>query len=172
MTDKQKKTLLISAIIAGVVSLPMTWLTVQNARMSFPGGFGGMLPSGFASMSINVTGISGFVTFIIKSPLWFIVLIAIAANVLQLLRNSKSVEIPKLAEWITAIVAVVWTTVPILIALTSGQVTPAVGWLLGVFCAATPLACLWLERSAPAPAVEMPKAFNNSGSAPQDAECR
>lgn len=160
MTDKQRKTLLISAIIAGVISLPMTWLTVKNVSM-LPGGFAQMLP-GFASMSINITGFSGFVNLLIKSPLWFIVLIAIAANVLQLMRNSKSVEIPKLAEWITAIVAVVWTTFPILIAVINGQVTPAVGWLLGVFCAATPLACLWLERNVPAPVVEMSRSSSDS----------
>ncbi len=146
MTAKQKKTLLISAIVAGVLSLPMTWFTIQNAQVSFPGGFGGVFPSGFAAMSLNVTGFTGSVTMLIKAPLWFVIGVAIGANVLQLLRNSPSMEIPKLAEWITAIVGVVWITLPVLLALGSGRVTPALGWLLGTFCAVTPLVCLWLER--------------------------
>ncbi len=151
MTAKQKNSLIIAAIVAGLLSLPMAWLTVQNARLSIPGGFGGTFPSMLGSMSFNVTGFNGSVTFLIKAPIWFIVGVAIAANVLQLLRNSPSVEIPKLAEWITAIVGVIWTTIPILLALGSGRVTPALGWLLGVFCAATPLVCLWLERGAYTP---------------------
>ena len=151
MTPKQKKTLLISAILAGVLSIPMTWLSVRQASVSFAGGFGGMMPSGFAAMSMNVTGINGSVNLLFSAPIWFVVFVAIAANVLQLLRNSNSVEIPKLAEWITAIVAVVWTTLPIILVLGSGRITPALGWLLGMYCAITPLACLCLERAAAAP---------------------
>ena len=156
MTAKQKKTLLISAIVAGVISLPMTWFTIQNAQISFPGGFGGVFPSGFAAMSLNVTGFTGSVTMVIKAPLWFVIGVAIGANILQLLRNSPSVEIPKLAEWITAIVGVVWITLPVLLALGSGRVTPALGWLLGTFCAVTPLVCLWFERGQHTLPVSLP----------------
>ena len=173
MTAKQKNSLLIAAIVAGVLSLPMAWLTVQGARLSFPSGFGGTFPPGYGSMSFNVTGFNGNVTFLITAPLWFVVAVSIAANALQLSRNSQSVEIPKLAEWITALVGVIWTTLPILLTLESGHAKPALGWLLGVFCAATPLVCLWLERStfmplAPpsgAPHVDLPDSPQDSGPA-------
>ena len=74
--------------------------------------------------------------------LWFVVGVAIAANALQLMRSSNAFEISKAALWIVAIVAAVWMTIPLFVALFSGKATLGIGCLLGLCCAATALLCL------------------------------
>jgi len=54
-----------------------------------------MFNSAFGGMTIDVTGLNGHVTFLFKTPIWFIVCVAIAANALQLMGNSKTFAIPK-----------------------------------------------------------------------------
>ncbi len=79
-----------------------------------------------------------------KTPLWFVVVVAIAANILQLMRSSNAFSIPRIALWIVAIVAAVWITIPIMLALSSGKATLGIDWFFGLFCAAAPLACLFV----------------------------
>jgi len=144
MNPKQKNTLLAAGIVSGLVSLPMTWMTIRNAEMQIEGGFGNLFNSAFQGMTFDVTGLNGHVTLLFKTPLWFVVGVAIAANVLQLMRSSDTFAIPKIALWIVAIGAAIWITIPILMALSSGKATLGIGWFLGLFCAAAPLVCLFV----------------------------
>jgi len=143
MNPKQKNTLLAAGIVSGLVSLPMTWMTIRNAEMQIEGGFGNLFNSALQGMTFDVTGLNGHVTMLFKTPLWFVVVVAIAANVLQLMRSSDAFAIPKFALWIVAVAAAVWITIPIVMALFSGKATLGIGWFLGLFCAAAPLVCLF-----------------------------
>jgi hypothetical protein len=68
--------------------------------------------------------------------------VSVVAGLLQLMHYTQMFAIPKFVEWAAAIVAAVWTSDPMIILLFSGKATPGVGWFLGLFCAAAPLACL------------------------------
>lgn len=142
MNPKQKNTLLAAGIVSGLISLPMTWMTIRNAPMQIEGGFGNLFDSAFQGMTFDVTGLNGHVTLLFKTPLWFVVAVAVGANVLQLMRSSDAFAIPRIALWIIAVVAAIWITIPIMMALSSGRATLGIGWFLGLCCAAAPLLCL------------------------------
>lgn len=146
MTHPQKNTALAVAIIAAILSLPLTWMTIQNAQ--FQGGFGEILNTAFGGMAINVTGFNGHVTLLFKTPIWFIVCVAISASVLQLIDNSKAFAAPKFLQWLTSVLALLWVGFAVLIALFSGEATLGVGALLGLVAAIIPVVCLFMSRSA------------------------
>lgn len=147
MDSKQKNTLLAAGIVSGLVSLPMTWMTIRNAEVQIEGGLGNLFNSAFQGMTFDVTGLNGHVTMLLKTPLWFVVGAAIAANVLQLMKSSNAFAIPRLALWIVAVAAAVWITIPILLALSSGKATLGIGWFLGVCCAVAPLIGLFAPET-------------------------
>ena len=146
MTQPQKNTVLVFAIVAGLASLPLTWMTIRAAQ--FEGGVGGILNAALGGMTLDVTGLNGHVTFLVETPIWLIVAVAIGANVLQLMRHSAMFAIPAWAEWLTALVATAWVSVAVFIAWFSDQATLGVGTLLGLFCAMAPLLCLAISTPA------------------------
>jgi len=144
MTQPQRNTTLAAAIVAGLLSIPMTWMTIQITQM--PGSVGSF---SFASggMTFDVTGLNGHVTFLVKTPFWFLACLAIAASVLQLMSGTKSFAIPKAAEWTTAIAALVWILIAIVMTVFSGQSSLGLGSLLALCSAALPVICLKLETA-------------------------
>jgi len=120
-------------------------MTIRGAQ--FQSDNGGMLDSAFGGMTISVTGLNGHVTFLVKTPIWFISFVVISASVVQLMRGSKTFDIPTAVEWGVAVVAVAWVGIALVIALMSGQASFGIGALLGLFSAATPLAMLILPSA-------------------------
>jgi hypothetical protein len=146
MKQQYKNSLLALAIVVGLLSLPMTWMTIRGAQIQ--GGFGEMFNSVFGNMTFDVTGLSGHVTFLVETPIWFIILVTIAASVVQLMRGSKTFAIPSVVEWGLACVAVAWVGLALVLALFSDQVSLGMGALLGLFAAATPFVMLCLPTAA------------------------
>ena len=173
MDIRQKNTLLVTAILAGLMSLPLTWMTIHNARVQSEGGvnirlgfisahdhnaelkFGGgmndrggmnahieMFGAPYSAMSFDVTGLNGHVTMFFNAPLWFVICVAIGANVLQLMQHSRLFTVPTFAAWGTALIGIVWTSAPIGLTLVTGKATPGIGWLPAMYCAAAPIVCL------------------------------
>lgn len=144
MDIRQKNTLLVTAIIAGMMSLPMTWMTIHNAQFLFGvrNGLNQMFGEGLPGISVDVTGLNGHVTMLIKAPLWFVVCVAIGSSVLQLIQHSRVFAVPTFSAWGAAVFGLVWTMAPIVPAMLTGKVTPGIGWLLAMYCAAVPLVCL------------------------------
>lgn len=143
MNVRQKNTALVAAIVSGIISLPLTWMTISTPL--FPNSTGGSIPFPLpiqVTSQFEVTAFNGSVTFLVTTPIWLVVCIAIAASVIQFMRQSRAFEIPSFVVWGVAIVALVWTTLPVLIAVFSGGASPSIGWLFGLICAALPLACL------------------------------
>lgn len=116
-------------------------MTIQDAQIQ--GDLGAMFNS-LGGMTLNVTGLNGHLTFLVKTPIWFIVCVAIAANILQLMSGSPSFAIPKIAQWATAIVATLWIALAVLLAIGSGKATLGIGALLGLASAVIPVVCLFL----------------------------
>jgi hypothetical protein len=143
MTQPQKNTALAFAILAGLISLPLTWMTIHNAKLE--SGFGDL--SAFAGITVEVTGLNYQVTFPLKTPFWCIIGVAIAASLLQLMRNSKMFAIPRFAEWLTAIVAVAWISLIIIVTWFSGEVSLGIGSLFGLASAVIPVVCLAIPAS-------------------------
>jgi len=143
--QQHKNSLLALAIVAGLLSLPMTWMTIRGAQIQ--GGFGEMFNSALGGMTFDVTGLNGHLTFLVKTPIWFIILVAIAASVVQLMRGSKTFAIPSAVEWGLACVAVAWVGFAFVVPLFSDQASFGMGALLGLFAAATPLAMLCLPTA-------------------------
>ena len=141
MNPKHKNTLLVTAIASGLLSLPMTWMTIRNAEMRFKGGLEGLFDSALQGMTLDVTGLNGYATLLFKTPLWFVVLVAIAANAIQLIRSSDKFTIPKTSFRIAAFGATIWVTIPMVNVLLTGDATPGIGWFLAIFCAVAPLVC-------------------------------
>lgn len=142
MDIRQKNTLLVTAILAGLVSLPLTWMTIHNPQLQLGGGMNGLTEMFGTPISFDVTGLNGHVTMLIKAPLWFVVCVAMGASVLQLMQNSKVFAVPTIVAMFAAVIGMVWTAAPIVPALVTGKGTPGIGWLLAMYCAAVPLACL------------------------------
>ena len=150
MTQPQKNTAAVIAIIAGLISLPLTWMTISAPQ------FNGQLVNGdpgnpisfpFPVDSINVTGLNGHITFLFKAPVWLIVGVAIIANILQLMHNTVQFAVPRFAEWLTALFGVIWISVAICVALFSEKAGLGIGSLLGLFCAGVALFCLVIPTS-------------------------
>lgn len=106
-----------------------------------------MFNSAFDAMTIDVTGLNGHVTFLVKTPIWFIVGMSITASVLQLMRNSTMFAIPRFAEWVTAILAVAWILLAIIVAMSSGKASLGIGAILGLTSAIIPVVCLLMPAS-------------------------
>lgn len=151
MDTKQQNTLLVGAVLAGLLSLPMTWLTIHNVQPSFGNGLGGLFGSEFPRMSLDVNGLNGHLTLLIKSPIWFVVAIAIGASVLQLMKHSKAFAIPSIVEWIAALVGVIWTAAPVIPMALTGKATLGIGWVLAFASAVIPLVCLCVPTRKEAP---------------------
>lgn len=145
MTQPQKNTALAIAIVAGLLSLPMTWMTIRGVTM--PGLPGSMFQSAFGDMTVHVTGLNGSVTFLFTTPVWFIICISIAASVLQLMHHSSMFAIPRFVEWATAIAAVGWVLIAVLVAFFSEKASPGIGCLLGLTSAVIPVVCLAVPAS-------------------------
>lgn len=139
MTQPQKNTALLAAIVMGVLSIPMTWMTVPASQMQ--GGFGDVMNS-FGPMSLDITGLNGHVTFIIKTPLWFPVGMAVAASILQLMSPSDSFAIPTALERILAVFALSWISLAIVLVVFSAKATLGIGALLGLASAVISVVCL------------------------------
>lgn len=146
MTQPQKNTALAFAIVAALLSLPLTWMTIHNAQLQVA--FGQMFDSSFGGLTINITGFNGHVTLLFKTPIWFIACVAIAANGLQLMHPSKLFAIPRLAIWGAAIYALVAIGLTVVIGMASGKATLGIGSLLGLISAVIPVVCLALPSQA------------------------
>lgn len=150
---------LAAAIVAGILSLPTTWLTIRNINIQITPDFGGriltpdsdftgMISSNITNTSFDVTGLNGHVTLLVKFPIWLIVCLAISACLFLIADRSHAIVFPRVLLWVVAIASLVLTVLPLVIALGSGRATPGIGWLLGLACAATPVAVLWSSRTS------------------------
>ena len=154
--------LLIAAIVAGILSLPSTWMTIRNANIRITPNFGGQLitpDADFANLiipsvtntSFDVTGFNGHVTLLAKFPIWLIVGIAIAGCLFQIAGKFDAFAFPRMLLWLIAISALVLTVLPLVVALGSGRASPGIGWFFGLACAVTPVVVLWSTRISTTP---------------------
>jgi hypothetical protein len=139
----------LAAAVCGLLSLPSTWLTVHEAKVTWNGENPG--PAGITLNDLSeflggtdfaITGLNGHVTFGLQFPLWSLVALALAASGLLVLRDSPRFAVAPVVVWLVALAALFLTTVPFLALLTSSKASMGVGWLLAFASAALPFACL------------------------------
>ncbi|GAA4445650.1 hypothetical protein [Novipirellula rosea] len=151
--------LLAAAIVAGLLSLPSTWMTIRNANIRITPNFGGQLitpDADFANLiiprvtntSFDVTGLNGRVTLLATFPIWLVISIAIAGCLFQIAGKFDAIAFPRMLLWFIAISALALTVLPLVIALGSGRASPGIGWFLGLACAVTPVVVLWSTRTS------------------------
>lgn len=148
MTIPQQNSLLVAAIAAGLLSLPMPWF--KTTLLSFSIQIGpGQTPAQRPHFNPPlVTGLTGNVEFLLTTPLWFVVALSIAACIMQFMVRSSVFEIPRWVIWLTPLLGIGGAILPLWPTRSYERVTPELGWWLGMFCACTPLACLLWTRSA------------------------
>ncbi len=129
MDDKQRNTLLAVGVASGLLSLPMPWLVFR-----IPGAFGGgPLVDVADDLYANVTGLNGTALLLISVPIWFVMVFAILANLLQFKCFSEMIVIPRAVLWAFAIFSEAWIAIPVFLSMSGG--TPGMGWTLGNVCA-------------------------------------
>ncbi len=120
----------IGAMLALVISLPLEWMTIHNARMQFSGGvqgFGEMMSSSLGTMTLKVTGINGHITFLAKLPIWLIVVVGLIGVLLALLNCLRATSLPRLVPLIPLSLSAVYVVVALLITIGSSEATVGVG---------------------------------------------
>lgn len=147
MTIPQSNTLLTFSIVAGVLSLPMTWFTFKTfetvgSNVEYWQYYN---PTLHLYSTVYVTGLTGKVPHPIEIPAWFIIAIGITASVMQFMAQSTRFAVPKSVAWITTIIGVAWI---LFLPLRPGSqhVSTSIGYWLAVFCTCGPLACLCFTR--------------------------
>jgi hypothetical protein len=148
MNVKRKNTVRATAIGEGLISLLMAWFSVLKV-LEF--GFG----NGF---NMDAYAWNSHVTLFIKMPVWFIVMLSIAANVLQYMSYSRNFEVSKAVEWGVAGFAALCMSLPFYSSIASSrEFTVGLGWMLGMYCAIVPLICLFARPAeAPTPPSDHP----------------
>ena len=120
----------LGSLLALVLSLPLEWMTIHNAEMQFTGGFQGfgeMMSSSFGRMTLTVTGINGHITFLVKLPIWLIIVIGLIGVLLALLNCLRAASLPKLVPLIPLSLSTLYVVVALVITIGSSQATVGVG---------------------------------------------
>ncbi|MHC4745212.1 MAG: hypothetical protein ACYS8Z_25125 [Planctomycetota bacterium] len=128
----------IGAMLTLIISLPLEWMTIHNARMQFSGGFqrfGERMSSSLGGMSVKVTGINGHITFLAKLPVWLIVVVGLIGTILAFLNCLRVASLPKFVPLIPLSISALYVVVALLITIGSSEATVGVG----VFVALTGL---------------------------------
>ena len=155
MSLPRRNALLSLAIVAGLLSLPTTWLKFTKTKFTITPNFGGRIlnqDSDFKSMlaqkvtktSLSLTGLNGSVSLILDIPIWLIATLAIMSNILILADAHAGIDFPRAVLWAFSIAATCLATLPALIAIAVENVTPGIGWAFGLVAAIVPLSVLWV----------------------------
>ncbi len=120
----------VGAMLALVISLPLEWMTIHNARMQFSGGFqgfGGMMSSSFGPMTVKVTGINGHITFLATLPIWLIVVVGLIGILLAFLNCLRVTSLPKFTALVPLSLSTLYVVVAFLITIGSSEATVGAG---------------------------------------------
>ncbi|GAB5439756.1 MAG: hypothetical protein Fues2KO_01050 [Fuerstiella sp.] len=128
MNLQNRRLLLAGAVVLGLLSLPMTWMTIHNAQIS-----GGMFS--MPGMSLDVTGLNGHVTLLVKTPLWFVVSVIVAAAVAQWMHFTGTITVPRPLAAVLSIAGLGWVGLAIVISLASSQASLGLGALIALAAA-------------------------------------
>ena len=150
MDPKQKNTVLLGALIAGVLAFFLPWVTFKLDSTEV---------SGFARVALmfgggeaTLSAFNGTVHFLgVTAPLWFILSLALVANLLPLLNHTQHFAIPRSLEGILAFLALIWVASVVVLGLLKGSegVKIELGWVLAMVCASSSVYCFLRARPRP-----------------------
>ena len=125
----------VGGLLALLVSLPLEWMTIYNAKLQFDGGMQGfdqMMPSPFGAMTASVTGLNGHVTFLIKMPIWLIVTFGLLGLGLALVKNFGYGNFKNFIPLIPLSLSTVYVLLALLVTVTSPDANPQIGLFLAL----------------------------------------
>ena len=97
--DSNKIVLGVLSIFALLLSIPLEWMTIHGAKLQFQGEMGNfmgnMFSQGFGGITLTLTGLNGNITFLVKLPIWLIVVIGLIGVVLSLLNSLRITSLPR-----------------------------------------------------------------------------
>lgn len=144
VSELNKNRVIMGAVAVGLLalSLPLTWLTINNAQIKIEGtpfGPGGPFGNGGPSlqmptipgMQLAVTGTNGSLSVGISVPIWLLVIVVISATVIAVLNELQIVSVPAAVLLIPLGVVGIYFGAGLVLSL-SGEATPAIGLFLAV----------------------------------------
>ena len=120
----------VGAILALVISLPLEWMTIHNAPMQFnggPQGLGNMIAPSLTTMTVKVTGINGHITFLVKLPIWLIVVVGMIGVLLAVLNCLRVASIPRIAVLIPLSLSTLYVVITLVITIGIEEATVGIG---------------------------------------------
>ena len=142
MDQKQKNTILLGALIAGILAFFLPWLTVILDRTEV-GGLA-MLAVMMSGGEATLTAVNGSSSFLgVNAPIWFVLSLALIANVLPLLNYTRHFSVPRGIEGVLAFVAFAWVASMVVLSYLhdSKGMRIEIGWVLAMVCATGPVYC-------------------------------
>ncbi len=127
--------LIIGAMLVLVISLPLEWMSIQNASANFSGPFqelGNRMTQTLGKVSMSVTGLNGHVTFLFKMPIWLIVVIGLIGALLSMLNTLKVTSMPQPVPLILLGFSILYMIIALLIAIGSGNASVGIGVFVGL----------------------------------------
>ena len=131
--NKNQVVLCAIAAVLLLCSLPTTWATINNAQLNFnggpfgDGGFQMTMPT--PAMSIDVTGLNGYVTLGVKIPIWLLAVAGAGALALAALNAAQVTKVPPVALLVALGVVGLFFAVG-LVAMLGGNATLGIGYVL------------------------------------------
>lgn len=142
--NQAKNRVLLSAVAMGLLlcSIPTTWMTINNASLTFdapmfgdssPFGQGGpslQMPS-LGGMAINVTGLNGHITLGTKAPIWLLVVVAVGAIGVGALNAAGVTSVPTTVPLVILGVVGIFFAAGLFVTF-GGEATLAIGYPLAL----------------------------------------
>lgn len=139
MNERHRNTTLVAAIVCGLVSLYLPWLTHHIGPDQGPfAGLGAAFPSS--------TGLTGSITLVVAFPFWMFAVLGMSASGMQLLRISPHFDSTPVVESLLSVLATVGVVAVVFVE--GKDTTPGLGWVFALLAALLPLSCT-LSRLGP-----------------------
>lgn len=107
------------AILALIISIPLEWMTLHNAKMNFPGLF---------SQSLVLTGFNGHITILAPVPFWALVLLGLVGAVVALLNGLSISSLPRIVVLVPLLLSLLHVGAALMIPhFSDGEATLGIG---------------------------------------------
>jgi len=121
----------LGAMLALVISLPLEWMTIHNAKVQFSGGFERM-SSLFGPITVRATGFNCQIPFLAKLPIWLVVVVGLIGVLLAFLNRVGATSLPKFVPLIPLSLSAVCVVVVFLVTVVSSESTVGIGFFVAL----------------------------------------